>query len=192
MSETNVLDESIEWLQGNEARIDLASAVAAGAVLSVLGVVLLNVSYLRTLNPLDFIDVAKLVLIATIPFLIAALIIRWLWVKPLRRVLPSWVVIACLGSLLIVVSAGAFSFYTKAMASSASASMIQTLSDFTRDKVKDGLAVFVALTLLTLPITGTVHYLGSILRAVRRWQNGPVPPSILHEPRNGDCGSDGQ
>jgi branched-subunit amino acid ABC-type transport system permease component len=184
MPETNRLDELIEWLQGHHARIDLTSAVAAGAGLSLMGVVLLNVSYLRTVNPQHFSDVAKLVAIATIPYLIAGLIVRWLWVKPLRRILPSWLMIACLGSLLIVISAGALSFYMKTVASSAPASTLQTLSDFTRDKVKDGLATFVALTLLTLPITATVYYSGSIVRAVRRWQKGPEPPSILvtHEP----------
>ena len=158
-------------------RLDLASAVAAGAGLSVLGVVLLNASFLRRLNPLDFIDVARLVLIATMPYLIAALIIHWVWIKPLRRVLPTWLMIACLGSLLMVVSAGALSFYMKAVASSAPT--LQTLPDFIGDKVKDGLGVFVALSLLTLPITATVYYAGSIVRAFRRWKSGPEPPSIL-------------
>jgi cytochrome bd-type quinol oxidase subunit 2 len=184
MSETNRLDELIEWLQGNHARLDLASAFVAGAGLSLMGVVLLNVSYLRTVNPQHITDVAKLVLIATIPYLVAALVIQWLWVKRLRRILPSWLMIAGLGSLLIIVSAGALSFFVKAVPSSASADILQTLSDFTRDKLMDGFATFVALTLLTLPLTATVYYSGSIIKAVRRWQNGPKPPSILgsHEP----------
>jgi hypothetical protein len=97
MRESNRLDDLIEWLQGNRSRIDLVSAVAAGAGLSLMGIMLLNVSYLRTVNPLDYIDVAKLVLIATIPYLIATLIIRWLWSMQLRRILPPWIVIACLG-----------------------------------------------------------------------------------------------
>ena len=175
MSETNLLDEWIEWLQGKHARLALVSALAAGAGLSLMGVVLLNVTFLRRVNPQQAADVARLVLIATIPYLVAALVVHW--VKPLRRLLPSWLLIACLGSLLIVVSAGAWSFYMKA-------GVLETLPDFTRDKVKDGLATFVALTLLTLPITAAVYYSGGIVRAVRRWQSGPQPPSILgtHEP----------
>lgn len=125
MSEINHLDEWIEWLDSNGVRVDVASAVAAGAGVSVMGLVLLHSTFLRRLNPMDFIDVAKLVLRATIPYLISAPIIHWLWIKPLRRVLPSWVMIACLGSLLIVVSAGVLSFYTMAVASSPPLTMLQ-------------------------------------------------------------------
>jgi len=179
MFETDRLDELIEWLHGNDARLALGSALAAGAGLSLMGVALLNVSYLRTVNPLHITDVAKLVLLATIPYLVAALVINWLWIKRLRRILPSWLMIACLGSLLIVVSVGAVSFFSKAVPSSASAGMLQTLSDFTRDRLMDGFAIFVALTLLTLPLSATVFYSGSIVKAVRRWRDGPRPPSIL-------------
>lgn len=181
MSETNRLDQWIEWLHGNSARVDLASGVAAGVGLSVMGVVLFNASFLRRINPMDFSDVALLVMRATIPYLIAALMIHWLWIKPLPRVLPSWLMIACLGSLLIVVSAGALSFYEKAAASSVPpTSMLQTIPDFIRDKAKDGLGVFVVLSLLTLPFTATVYYAEHVVTVLRRWQSGPEPPSILH------------
>jgi hypothetical protein len=179
MPETTRLDEWTEWLQSNSARVDLASGVAAGAGLSMMALVLLNVSVLRRVNPMDFIDVVRVVLMATISYLIAALIIHLLWIKPLRRVIPSWLMIACLGSLLIVVSAGAWSFYTKAAASSAPASMLPTLPGFIGNRVKDGLAVVVVLSLLTLPTTATVYYAESVVRMLRRWQTGPELPSIL-------------
>lgn len=186
VSATNRLDEWIEWLQSSRARVDLASALAAGYGLSVMGLVLLNITFLRRLNPLDLSDVAQLVLRVTIPYLVAALVIHYLWIKPLRRVLPSWLMIACLGSLLVVISTGVWSFYTKAVASNAP--LLQTLPDFIGDKAKDGLAVFVALSLLTLPITASVYYMGSIVRAFRRWQNGPQPPSILSSYEPGERG----
>lgn len=179
MSASDRLDEWTAWLHSSSARVDLVSALAAGAGLSLMGLVLLNISLLRRTNPMDFFDAARIVLRVTTPYLIAGLIIHWTWTKPLRRVLPSWLMIACLGSWLLVVSTGAWSFYTDAVASNAPATMLQTLPDYLRDKMKDALGGFVVLSLLTLPMTATVYYSKSIVIAVRRWHTGPTPLSIL-------------
>lgn len=179
MSASDRLDEWIAWLQSSSARVDLLSALAAGFGLSVVGLVLLNISAFRRLNPMDVFDVARFVLRVTIPYLIAGLIIHWTWTKPLRRVLPIWLMIACLGSWLLVVSTGAWSFYTDAVASNAPATMLRTLPDYLRDKMKDALGGLVVLSVITLPMTATVHYADSIVTAVRRWHNGPKPPNIL-------------
>lgn len=57
-----------------------------------------------------------------------------------------------------------------------------TVPAFIGDKLKDGVGVFVALSLLTLPFTAAVYYAESI---VSGWQNGPKPLSIVgsHEPK---------
>ena len=171
-----------DWFEScsrNSACVDMASAAAAGGGLSATGLVLLKASTLGRVNPMDFSDVASLMLITTIPYLVAALVTHWLWTKPLRRLIPSWVMIALLGSLFIVLSAGALSFYTKG-AWSEPAMMVGTLEAFIADKAKDGLVVFVALSIFTLPIAAAVYYAGSIVRAVRRWHNdAEKPPSIL-------------
>ena len=176
---SNSLDKWIAWLQSSTTRVDLVSALAAGFGLSLMGLVLLNISVLRRTNPMDFFDAARIVLRVTIPYLIAGLIIHWTWTKSLRRVLPGWLMIACLGSWLLVVSTGAWSFYTDAVASNTPANMLQTLPDYIRDRMKDALAGFVVLSLLTLPVTATVYYADSIVRAVRLWHTGPKPLSIL-------------
>lgn len=183
VSSTNRLDEWIESFSHNSVRVDMVSAAAAGGGLCATGLVLLKASTLGRVNPLDFSDVASFVLITAMPYLIAALITHWLWIKPLRRMIPSWVMIALLGSLLIVLSAGTLSFYTKAVAWSDPTTMYETLEAFIADKVKDGLGVFVALSLFTLPITAAVYYAGSIVKAVRRWHKGAEPPSILGNQR---------
>lgn len=183
VSPTNRLDEWIESSSRNSARIDMASAATAGGGLSATCLVLLKASTLDRVNPLDLSDVASLVLITVIPYLVAALVIHWLWTKPLRRMIPSWVIIALLGSLFIVLSAGALSFYTKAVAWSDPATMYDTLEAFIADKAKDGLVVFIALSIFTLPITAAVYYAGSIVRVVRRWHTGAEPPSILGKQR---------
>lgn len=87
--------------------------------------------------------------------------------------------IALLGALLVVVSAGAWRFYTNAVSSNATPTTLVKIVDFIRDKARDGLGVFVVLSLFTLPITASVYYAGSIVTAVRRWHNGPEPISIL-------------
>lgn len=182
VSSTNRLDEWIESFSRNRTRVDMMSAAAAGVGLSATGIILLRVSTLGRLNPADFKDVVSLVLITVIPYLVATLLLHWLWIKPLRRMIPSWVLIALLGSSFIVLSVGVLSFYTKTGWSD-STTMYETLRAFVADKAKDGLGVFIGLSLFTLPITATVHYAGSIVRAVRRWRNGAEPPSILGNQR---------
>lgn len=177
---TNRLDEWIESFSRNSTRVDMVSAASAGVGLSATCLILLKASTLGRVNPLDFSDVASLVLITVMPYLVAGLVIHWLWFKPLRRMLPSWVMIALLGSLLIVLSAGTLSFYTKAVTWCDPTTIYETLGAFITDKAKDGLGVFVVLSLFTLPITAAVYYAGSIVRAVRHWYNGAEPPpSIL-------------
>jgi len=179
MSATNELEEWLEWFSRSSARVDMTAAAAAGAGLCMTGLVLLKASMLDRVDPLDSSGIATLVLLTTMPCLVAGLIIHWLWIKPLRRTIPSWVMIALLGSLLVVISAGALRFYTNALASNGTTAAFGTVGDFIRDKAKDGLGVFVVLSLFTLPITAVVYYAGSIVRGVRRWYYGTEPPSIL-------------
>lgn len=176
---TSLFDDWIEWLSRNRLHVDMTSAAAAGGGLSVTGIVLLKASMLDRAHPVEFSALASLALMVALPFLVAGVIIHWLWIKPLRRIVPSWVMIALLGSLLVVISAGAFRFYTKAIASNATPMTFETIGDFIRDNAKDGLGVFVVLSIFTLPITAAVYYAEGIRRVVRRWYNGPDPPSIL-------------
>ena len=179
MSVNNELEEWLEWFSSNRARVDLTSAAAAGACLCITGLVLLKASMLDRVDPLNFSGISRVVLMTTLPYLVAGLIINRLWITRLRRTIPSWVMIALLGSLLVVVSAGALTFYTKSLASNATTTAFTILADFIRDKVKDGLGVFVALSLFTLPITAAVYYAGRIVGGVRHWY-GADPPSILN------------
>lgn len=175
MSVLNELEEWLEWFSSNKARVDMTSAAAAGAGLCMTGLVLLKVSMLDRVDPLDLNGLAYLVLITMIPYLAAGLIVHLLWNKSLRHAIPSWIMIALLGSLFVVVSAGVWRFYTNGLA-------FETVADFIRDKVKDGLGVFVILSLFTLPITAAVYYSQRIVKRVTRWYYyGAEPPSILHD-----------
>jgi hypothetical protein len=157
----------------------MTSAAAAGAGLCMTGLVLLKASMLDRVDPFDFSGIARVVLMTTMPYLVAGLVIHLLWIKSLRRPIPSWIMIALLGAWLVVVSAGALRFYTNANASNAAPTTLETIVDFIRDKTRDGLGVFVVLSLFTLPITASVYYAGSVVTAVRRWHNGPEPMSML-------------
>jgi hypothetical protein len=175
MSVIRELEEWLEWFSSNKARVDMTSAAAAGAGLCMTGLVLLKASMLDRVDPLEVSALAYLALLTMIPYLAAGLIIHWLWNKSLRHAIPSWIMIALLGSMFVVVSAGAWSFYTKGLA-------FETVADFIGDKIKDGLGVFVILCLFALPITAAVYYAGRIVRGFRRWYYyGAEPPSILHD-----------
>lgn len=172
---TNAFEDWLEWFASNTARVDIASAVAAGAGLCMTGVVLLKISMLDRVDPLDLRGLALLVFLTTIPYLAAGLIVHALWKKRLRCAISSWIMIALLGAMFVVVSAGAWSFYTHGLA-------FEALADFIRDKIKDGLGVFVILSLLTLPITAAMYYSERIVKGVKRWYlYGAEPPSIVHD-----------
>ena len=171
----NDLEEVLEWFASNTARVDIAGAIAAGAGLCVTGLVFLKASMLDRVDPLDLNGFSYLVLLTTMPYLAAGLLVQLLWTTRLRRKIPSWIMIALIGSMFVVVSAGAWSFYTHGLA-------FEALADFIRDKVKDGLGVFVILSLFTLPITAAVYYSQRIVKGVTRWYfYGAEPPSILHD-----------
>ena len=175
------MEQWLEWFSRNKARVDITSATAAGAGLCMMGIVLLKVSILDRVDPVHWSGIARLVFITMMAYLVAGLVINWFWSKPLRRRIPSWVMIALLGAWLVVVSAGVFRFYTNALASNVTATMFMTISSFILDKAKDGLGVFVVLSLLTLPITASVHHAGRIFRGVKCWHDGEESPSILSE-----------
>ena len=175
------LEEWLEWFSRNRARVDMTMAAAAGVGLCMMGLVLLKFSTLDRVNPLDFRGAARVVMLTTLPYLFAGMIVHWLWITRLRRRVPSWVMIALLGSLLLVVSAGAFRFYRNALASDATTTTFETIGAFILDRAKDGLGVFVVLSLFTLPITAAIYYAESIVRGARRWHEGVEPPSILRD-----------
>ena len=175
MSVINDFEDWLEWFSSNTVRVDMTSAAAAGAGLCMTGLVLLKASMLDRVDPLDLGGLAYLVLLTMMPYLAAGLIIHSLWNKSLRHAIASWIMIALLGSMFVVVSAGVWRFYTNGLA-------FETVADFILDKAKDGLGVFVVLSLFTLPITAAVYYAESIVRRVRRWYYyGAEPPSILHD-----------
>ena len=175
MSLTNELEDWLEWFSSNNARVDMASAAAGGAGLCLTGLVLVKVSILDRVDPVDLRGLAYLVLLTTIPYLAAGLIVHLFWTRSLRRSIPSWIMIALLGAMFVVVFAGSWSFYTKGLP-------FETLADFIRDRMKDGLGVFVILSLFTLPITAGVYYAERMVRGIKRWYlYGAEPPSILHD-----------
>jgi len=175
MSVINELEDWLEWFSSNTARVDITSAVAAGAGLCLTGLVLLKTSMLDRVDPLELTGLVLLVLITMMPYLAAGLIVHLLWNNSLRHAIPSWIMIALLGAMFVVVSAGSWRFYTDGLE-------FETVADFIRVRIKEGLSVFVILSLFTLPITAAVYYAERIVTDFRRWYSyGAEPPSILHD-----------
>ena len=81
----------LQWFSRNRARVDMTSAAAAGAGLCMTGLVLLKVSMLDRVDPLDFSGIARVVFLTTMPYLVAGLVIHLLWTESLRRTIPSWI-----------------------------------------------------------------------------------------------------
>ena len=151
----------IQSFSSDPKRVDLAGAVVAGIALPTAVFGLLRISVLGRINPPSFSKITTATLLSLSCYLLASLLIIWL--KNLRRVLPSWVFVAVVGSAILVVAGGVWM---------RPAVLRLSLAEIVSDKLPDALGTIIGLSIFTLPFTAVVYYIGSILRALGRWHNG--------------------
>jgi hypothetical protein len=151
----------IQAFSGESKRVDLACATVAGIALPAAVFGLLRISVLGRINPPGFTKIATAILLSLSCYLVASLLIIWL--KSLRRIVPSWVFIAVMGSAILVVVGGLWM---------RPAILRLSLAEIASDKLPDALGTIVGLSTFTLPLTAVVYYAGSIVRAIGRWHNG--------------------
>lgn len=151
----------IQTFSGEPMRVALACAAVAGIALPAVFFGLLRISAFGRINPPNFIKVVTATLLCLSCYLAASLLVIWL--KSLGRAVPSWVLIAVTGSVILVVVGGIWM---------RPAILRLPLAEIASDKLPDALGTMVGLSVFTLPFTAVVYYAGSIVRAIGRWHNG--------------------
>lgn len=130
---------------------DLASAIAA----SLCPTLFTSFISFQNQNKADFFAYARYFFLAITAYSVVALLLGWLWTKRLRRIIPSWIIIAFLGSILFVlvrllpsVIKGWNDPYN----------MESSLLKYLLTELDSARSVVIVLSILTLPISGIIHY----------------------------------
>jgi hypothetical protein len=131
--------------------IDLAAAFAASLCASSF------TSLIRFQNrgQFNFLAYARFILLAAGAYLTIALILHWVWTGRFRRLLPSWILIAVFGSLLFVclrLTPGIIKGWNDPYRSETS------FLEYISTEIDAARSVIIVLSLITLPVTGLVHY----------------------------------
>jgi len=155
----------IEVFTASRTRTNLAGALIAGLCVAALFCLVSMAS-----DPFNQYLCLRITLQAIISYIGIALLLHKLWTYALNRLLPVWVLTAVFGSLV---------FVTITLASTVARdwhdpyAMQFTMREYLRYKLDAAQFVYIFLSLLTLPITATVHYAGAIVKAVKRWHGDP-------------------
>jgi hypothetical protein len=152
--------ESIQSFSSDRTRVDLACAVVAGVSLPAAFFGFLRISVLARINPPSLTRIATTILFCVACYLTAALLV--IWVKSLRRIVPSWMLIAILGSTVLVISGGIWS----------RPEILQFPLSELSEKLRDAVGVIIGVSIFTLPFTAAVHYSDAIVRTIGKWHNG--------------------
>lgn len=165
---------NFEAFTSNSKRVEVASALAAS--LGISGLVCL-ISAVDQDSPFDLRRCVSFVLLSVASYSAVALLLHRFWTGLLKRLIPIWILIAFFGSALLVSIVGIDTgiFFWKSPQR-----MERTLIEFVSVQMESLQILFILVLCITLPITATVYYAGSIVRVVRRWHNGAEkPPTIL-------------
>ncbi len=149
----------IEAFSSNKLRVDMMEALVSG----------LLIGFLLCTTDSDgsrhLIYCIEDILIALSSYTAVALLLYRFWHGNLRRMVPSWMLIATGGTLLCLVIT-----FTPAIVNGWDGApyVKPTLSEYTYERAKEIRSFFVLFTLLTLPITAVIHYADSVIRGMRR------------------------
>lgn len=162
-------------------RVDVASGLAAAITLSLLAALLNLASTSATEYDTQkdiqvFISIFLfLVLLCTACYLTPVVMLYLTRLERLKRFVPSYILIAVFGSLLLIGSVAGHDVVTEILFRSE-----LPFGEALKERLWDGLGALVGLSLLTLPVTCTVYYAGAIVRAVDRSHNGvDKPPRVV-------------
>lgn len=157
----------------DDAHADRLGALAAGFCVAALSYLVSTASD----DKANFYHYAKLFLFAVLSYPAAALLLERYWTGSLKRIIPRWILIAILGSLLRE------ALFTASIVMSAWAhpqTVSLSWSDFISSEIADTKLFVVFFSILTLPVMAAFHYTGSIVRVVKQWHSGAEKPlSIL-------------
>lgn len=164
------LVNAIEKFSENRRKVDLWSAVAAGLCIGMLRYLFHGLDHSESLS----FYAGELIQAVGSYFTVAYLFNRV--GKVLPKVIPSWMVIASLGSALYIVVDLALPVIRRW------AYVEQSFAEYFSYELYVAGFLIVSLTLITMPITALIYYAGSIVRGLIAWHNGPETPSILGGP----------
>ncbi len=166
----------IDAFSRNSLRVDVASGLAAALSLTTLVALLDSASnspteYDRQRN---ISLLLSCVLLCTACYLTPVVILYLTRLRLLKRFIPSCVMIAVFGSLLLICSIAGHDVAKSLLRSDL------PLSKALGERLWDGLGALAGLSILMLPVTCVVHYAGAIARAIDRWHNGASNiPSVV-------------
>ena len=133
-------------------KAELAAAVVA-ALSAALLTSLVNLSNQHRVNPLTYL---RLTLLATAAYLVAASLLHFFWPTSFRRVIPNWILISPLGSLIFVIvqlTPGVIRGGLDPLR------LEPTWSEYLLNEMDAAKSVVLVLSAITLPVTGLAYYL---------------------------------
>ena len=156
----NRLADSIEAFYRNSLLVDLAEATASGLCVSVV----LTMMQSDSMEGIQLNTLIKTTFFTLSCFFAAALLVHYLWQGRLRLMVPSWILIPMLGTMLsssfIIIPAiiTGWSYPYKSE---------KTMLDYALRWWKD-IGFFLSLIfIITTPITAVIHHLGYLLKWMR-------------------------
>lgn len=161
------LGKQVERFAQRRLYVALTCACAASVCVSLLFYVVSTAS--DPFNPYRFL---KYTLITFSSYTCVALFLHKFWTGTLNRILPLWILISVLGSLLNEI-AGSVEWLPQALNDPYLRRMYPSFSEALWNELEMIRSVFLVHSFITLPVTGTIYYSGAIVRAVRGWHNRP-------------------
>jgi hypothetical protein len=147
----------------------LAASLCAGASLYFI--------YLLKPREFDILSCIKFMSMTMVAYFTVTFILHKFWVGALRRMLPSWILIAVFGSTTFVMIR-----LLPAIVNGWSGPTVTepSLAGYITTEISAARSVIILLSIITLPITALVYYADSIIRGAKRWHDSEkVPDSIL-------------
>ena len=161
------LGKQIERFSQRRLYVALTCAFAASLCVSYLDYVVSTAS-----DPFDPYHFLKYTLITLSSYICVALLLHRFWTGTLNRILPLWILISVLGSLVREV-VGSIEWLPQALNDPYLSRMHISFSEALWNELEMMRSVFLLHSFITLPITGFLYYSGAIVRAIRGWHNRP-------------------
>ncbi len=161
------LGRQIERFSQRRLYVALTCAFASTLCVSFLFYVVSTAS-----DPFDPYRFLKYTLIAFSSYTGIALFLHRFWTGTLNRILPLWILISILGSLLNE-AIGSIEWLPQALNDPYLRRMYPSFSEALWNELEMIRSVFLVHSFITLPVTGIIYYSGAIVRAIRGWHNRP-------------------
>lgn len=167
------LANAIERFSENRLQVNLFSAAAAGLCAGMFSSLFHALDY--PVNPSLY---ARYLIVAGFAYLTVAFLLPLVG-KSLLRVVPSWFMIAFVGSALFIV----LDLAPAVIRGWAYFKIEQSFVKYFSNELYAAGVVIVFFILITMPITALIYYAADIVKAARAWHNGPEKLNIFGGPR---------